>query len=448
METKSTDTQFSYDSFMESLGVAKDEVENIKSYQDKYFTKDEIEKPKEKAPEFKDLDLQNKFSTLLTESKNNVESISAVDEVAPIDVISPLEMSSISYTPATPTVDMDFAFPERTNVGLKQMLMRAIQKDDDKDDDLEKATMPTEIEDAPTIKEDAPNLETTQESVTPKKPNIFFPKFKYTTDKNMEVLFGLEGDGDKITDVKTGYSGITETAEKNLGFKNEDGSFVSKQLKVMSKENPKEYAKIFYNKYMEKIDKRLEDKGVNLDGLKDNERQAMFYTLINADSMVNEEYEWFKNLKLASNTTDKEKRIKYIKIHTENLLDAINAEGVPVRGLANRRAFEYNLAKDDSQKQIERVSIRPIRGKGYQVAYLAEDGTEIFSKVFKDMQGTESMFSLKGIIGKENYFDYVRDEKTGRFDSAPFRMFSQMDYEKDNLQFARLEQEKEEKEDV
>ena len=444
METKSTDTQFSYDSFMESLGVAKEEVENIKSYQDKYFTKDEIEKPKEKAPEFKDLDLQNKFSTLLTESKNSVESISAIDEVAPIDAISPLEMSSISYTPATPTVDMDSAFPERTNVGLKQMLMKAIQEDDN--DDLEKATMPTEIEDAPIIKEDAPNLETPKEIFQAEKPDIPFQG--YTTNKNMEILFGLEGEGDEITDVKTGYSGITETAEKDLGFKNEDGSFVSKQLKVMSEENPKEYAKIFYNKYMEKIDKRLQDKGVNLDGLKANERQAMFYTLINADSMINEEYEWFKNLKLASNTTDKEKRIKYIKIHTENLLDAINAEGVPVRGLANRRAFEYNLAKDRSQKQIERVSVRPIKGKGYSVAYFAKDGTEIFEKTFKDMQDTDSIFSLKSIINQRNYFDYVRDTETGRFKPVPFKIFAQKDYEKNNLELAKLEQKKEEKEDV
>jgi hypothetical protein len=444
MEVKLTDTQFSYDAFMESLGVAKEEVEKIKSYQDKFTVKEET--PKEKAPEFKDLDLQNKFSTLLTESKNNVESVAAIDEVAPIDAISPLEMSSISYTPVKPTVDMDSAFPERTNVGLKQMLIRAIQEDDDKDDDLEKAIMPTKIEDEPIIKEDAPSLETTQEIFQAEKPDIPFQG--YTTNKNMEILFGLEGEGDEVTDVKTGYSGITESAEKRLGFKNEDGSFVNNEFEFMSETTPELYAVEFYKEYMKDIDKRLVDKGVNLEGLKNNERQALFFTLVNADSMLSNETEWFKNLKKASKTTDEKKRIKYIKLHTINLLDAINAEGVPVRGLANRRAFEYNLAKDRSQKQIERVSIRPIKGKGYSVAYFAKDGTEIFEKTFKDMQDTDSIFSLKSIINKRNYFDYVRDIETGRFKPVPFKIFAQKDYEKNNLELAKLEQEKEEKEDV
>ena len=223
-----TETQntFSYDSFMESLGVAKDEVENIKSYQDKYSIK-EKEKPIEKAPEFKDLDLQNKFSTLLTESKNNVESVSAVDEVAPINSISPLEMSSITYTPAAPTVDMDSAFPERTNVGLKQMMMRAIQEDDN--DDLEKATMPTEIEDAPTI-EDAPNLKT---------PNLKTPNLE-TSEKNIQSLSIPYITTKKIVAITTENESKNYDTHYSLGL-NPEKSVLNKKLTEMSIEEVQQY---------------------------------------------------------------------------------------------------------------------------------------------------------------------------------------------------------------
>jgi hypothetical protein len=64
------------------------------------------------------------------------------------------------------------------------------------------------------------------------------------------------------------------------------------------------------------------------------------------------------------------------------------------------------------------------------------------------MQDTDSIFSLKSIINKRNYFDYVRDIETGRFKPVPFKIFAQKDYEKNNLELAKLEQEKEEKEDV
>lgn len=241
METKSTDTQFSYDSFMESLGVAKEEVENIKSYQDRFTVKEE--KPKEKAPEFKDLDLQNKFSTLLTESKNNVESVAAIDEVEPIDVISPLEMSSISYTPATPTVDMDSAFPEQTNVGLKQMLMRAIQEDDDKDDDLEKATMPTEIEDAPIIKEDAPNLET---------PNLETPNLE-TSEKNIQSLSIPYTITKKIVAITTENESKNYDTHYSLGL-NPEKSVLNKKLTEMSIEEVQQYQNESLMWQQEKID--------------------------------------------------------------------------------------------------------------------------------------------------------------------------------------------------
>ena len=322
-----------------------------------------------------------------------------------------------------------------------------------------------------TLESTLPPIEVDTERATAIPP---FKNFYTENISYMNKLHSLEGEGDEVTNVKTGFSGITENAELDLKFKkkrivndkkiieykdittSDNKSYTSSQLKNLAENNKTEYAKLFFTEYMIEKDKILTEKGVNLEGLKDNEREALFYTLVNTPSLLTKksnngkDSKWLQNLIKASNADlNSKERKEFIKIHSINLLDTIYSKDVALRGLANRRAFEYNIAKDSSQQPIERVSIRPKEGKGFNVIYLDSEGEEIFKHTVKKMYGTDSRLSLKNIMKKRNYFDYEKNPETGKFESVLFTKYAENDYEKDNsLQLVEVQQKEKEEKDV
>lgn len=121
--------------------------------------------------------------------------------------------------------------------------MRAIQEDDDKDDDLEKATMPTEIEDAPIIKEDAPNLET---------PNLETPNLE-TSEKNIQSLSIPYTITKKIVAITTENESKNYDTHYSLGL-NPEKSVLNKKLTEMSIEEVQQYQNESLMWQQEKID--------------------------------------------------------------------------------------------------------------------------------------------------------------------------------------------------
>lgn len=213
---------------------------------------------------------------------------------------------------------------------------------------------------------------TTAADETPVPPNPFATREPTRTPATNPVqgvaskLLGFEGRGDNVTDVVTGAAGITPAAMSATGRGGQDPRDLSDEeaLQVATE-------------YLTQLDNQFRSNVEGYEQLPANVQQAILDTAYNVGPQIQK---WGK-FKAAVKAGDGQEALK-------QTLDSANESGKAMRGLARRRAANYNTVADVPITTIEQKEDGTLR-------YLDAEGDEVFS--YKPKGGRHSQ-SPVGVI--------------------------------------------------
>lgn len=163
-------------------------------------------------------------------------------------------------------------------------------------------------------------------------------------------ILGVEGVGDDVTDVPTGIAGVTPAAMKAIGMPNVDPTALSQ-----------EEALSVAQAYTQQLEDKFNDGLKGYSTLSPEAQEGILDTAYNLGPGISR----YPSFKKAVSKGDEQEALK-------QLLDTANADGKTLRGIAKRRAHNYNKVADVPIATVEQLEDGTLR-------YLDTDDNVIFS---------------------------------------------------------------------